>query len=196
MNAKDFMIENLQDQIVEEHPSFWHRQNIPPREKRADDTAIAFGDMMRENGLTLSIAESCTGGMLAQRLTAIPGASDYLMCGVVSYSNFSKMNILGIHEEDLIKYGAVSEQIAIKMAEKARDIGRASMGIGITGIAGPDGRVGDKPVGLVYIAINMSPDSKKTKSWKYNFEGSRDEVRQQACSAALFEATREVLYSK
>ena len=106
-----------------------------------------------ERGQTLSVAESCTGGNIAAKFTAMAGASAYFNAGVVSYSNAAKVDILGVNAEDIAAYGAVSETVAIQMAEGVRRVGRSDYGISTTGIAGPAGGSADKPVGTVWIGI-------------------------------------------
>ncbi|WP_295940715.1 competence/damage-inducible protein A [uncultured Alistipes sp.] len=110
-------------------------------------------DILTERGLTLAAAESCTGGVIASRFTAMPGASVYFLCGVVAYSNASKIDVLGVDPETIARYGAVSEQVARQMAEGARRIARADYAVSTTGIAGPAGGSAEKPVGTVWIAV-------------------------------------------
>ena len=110
-------------------------------------------DRLIERGQTLSVAESCTGGNIAAKFTAMAGASAYFNAGVVSYSNQAKVDILGVNAEDIARYGAVSEAVAIQMAEGVRRVGRSDYGISTTGIAGPSGGSADKPVGTVWIGI-------------------------------------------
>ena len=105
------------------------------------------------NKKTLSVAESCTGGAIAQKFTAMAGASAYFHTGVVAYSNEAKADILGVNADDIARYGAVSEQVAIQMAEGVRRVGRSDYGISTTGIAGPSGGSAEKPVGTVWIGI-------------------------------------------
>lgn len=105
------------------------------------------------NGKTLSVAESCTGGAIAQKFTAMAGASAYFHAGVVAYSNEAKADILGVNPDDIARYGAVSEQVAIQMAEGVRRVGKSDYGISTTGIAGPAGGSAEKPVGTVWIGI-------------------------------------------
>ena len=120
---------------------------------------------LTERGLTLATAESCTGGAIASRFTAMPGASAYFLCGVVSYSNESKSRVLGVPTEDIARYGAVSEQVARHMAEGARRLAGADYAVATTGIAGPTGGSAQKPVGTVWMAV-ATP------------RGTRAEVRQ------------------
>jgi nicotinamide-nucleotide amidase len=109
--------------------------------------------MLTERGATLAVAESCTGGRIASLFTAMPGASAYFLCGVVTYSNFSKQEILGVSGDTLEKYGAVSRQVAEQMAEGVLAVSGADYAIATTGIAGPTGGTPDKPVGTVWIAV-------------------------------------------
>jgi nicotinamide-nucleotide amidase len=122
--------------------------------------------------LTISAAESCTGGLLCSKLTNVPGSSDYLVNGVVAYSNDSKIKLLGINKRTLERYGAVSGQIAIQMAEGIRKISKTDIGISTTGIAGPAGATKAKPVGLVWIGY-----SDKNKSFAKEFIFTKDRLR-------------------
>ncbi|MHB9030526.1 MAG: competence/damage-inducible protein A [Candidatus Latescibacterota bacterium] len=117
---------------------------------RGESIELVVGRMLTERRLTLGIAESCTGGLLAHRITNIPGSSAYLLCGVVAYSNDSKTRILGVDSGLIIKHGAVSAETAAAMAEGIRNISGADIGISTTGIAGPGGATSEKPVGLMY----------------------------------------------
>lgn len=108
---------------------------------------------LTETGRTLAVAESCTGGAIASMFTAMAGASQYLLCGVVSYSNASKAKVLGVDPQAIERYGAVSEQVALQMADGARRISGADYAISTTGIAGPTGGTAEKPVGTVWIGI-------------------------------------------
>ena len=118
----------------------------------------AVGRGLREKGLTVAVAESCTGGLLGDRFTNVPGSSDYFLGAVVSYSNEAKMNLLGVQNDTLMEHGAVSEETASEMAQGVRQILQADIGISITGISGPDGGTPEKPVGLTFIAIDYSGD--------------------------------------
>ncbi len=105
------------------------------------------------DGLTLATAESCTGGLVAHLITEVPGSSGYLLGGIVAYSNAVKERELGVPGDVLVAHGAVSAQVALAMAEGARERLGASLGVGVTGVAGPDGGTESKPVGLVYVAV-------------------------------------------
>jgi nicotinamide-nucleotide amidase len=109
--------------------------------------------VLKNKGLKVGFAESCTGGLLAKRLTDIPGSSDVFDCGLVSYANQIKHRILGVSDSTLDQYGAVSHQTAVEMAQGVRKLSGADIGVGITGIAGPGGGTEEKPVGLVYVAV-------------------------------------------
>lgn len=141
-----------------------------------------LGRELRARGLTIACAESCTGGLLTSTLTDIPGSSSYVMGSVVSYSNDVKSRVLGVSEETLSQYGAVSEETAREMAEEVRQLMQTDIGVGITGIAGPDGGSEEKPVGLVYIAI---ADRMHTIVAKNNFSGTRLENKRAAVEKAL-----------
>ena len=110
-------------------------------------------ELLQQKKLTISTAESCTGGMLAARLTSIPGSSAYFNGSIVAYNNSIKAKLLGVPQELLTKFGAVSKEVGRAMAEGSRKMTGSAVGIGITGIAGPDGGTAEKPVGLVYIAL-------------------------------------------
>ena len=110
-------------------------------------------EILTTRGQKLAVAESCTGGAIAAKFTAMAGASRYFMAGVVSYSNEAKRDILGVSQESLIKYGAVSEQVAREMAEGVRRVASADYAIATTGIAGPSGGSEEKPVGTVWMAV-------------------------------------------
>ena len=138
--------------------------------------------ILTERGLTLATAESCTGGVIASRFTAMPGASAYFRCGVVSYSNESKVNLLGVNPADIARYGAVSEQVARQMAEGARRTAGADYGVATTGIAGPAGGSAEKPVGTVWIAVS-SPE--RTLTRLVHIKGNRNRVIREAGSAAI-----------
>jgi len=112
------------------------------------------GELVRSQELTLSVAESCTGGLLGHRLTNVPGSSDYFVGGVVAYSYDIKERVLGVRHDTLYDHGAVSEQTALEMAQGARRLFGTDVALSVTGIAGPGGGMPDKPVGLVYIALS------------------------------------------
>jgi len=132
------------------------------------------GQLLRAEGATLAVAESCTGGLVAHRLTQIPGSSDYFERSIVVYSNAAKVQMLGVPAELIDSAGAVSMEVAEKMAEGVRRVSGATLGLAITGIAGPAGGSEEKPVGTVFIAL-ASP--KGTVSKRYQFMGDREQIK-------------------
>ena len=138
--------------------------------------------MLIERKETIATAESCTGGLIAHRLTNVPGSSNYFMQGAITYSNDSKVKILSVPEELIINYGAVSEHVAKAMAEGVRNLANSTWGLAVTGIAGPSGGTGEKPVGLVYMAISHQDF---TKAEVHRFTGNREEIKQRTAQAAL-----------
>lgn len=141
------------------------------------------GDLLRARGFTVAAAESCTGGLLLQRLTDLPGSSDYVVGGVVAYSNELKIGMLDVDRGLIDRHGAVSEPVAAAMAEGVRGRTGADVGVAITGVAGPGGGTPSKPVGTVVIAV-LAPGSPLTVR-TYSFPGSREHVRFQSTQAAL-----------
>jgi nicotinamide-nucleotide amidase len=138
--------------------------------------------LLRERSLRLALAESCTGGLLSARLTDVPGASHFLERAFVSYSNRSKVEELGVGAALLEGHGAVSEEVAAAMAAGARRAAAAEVGVGVTGIAGPEGGTPEKPVGLVYVALEGAAGTRVRRAI---FPGGRERVRFQATQAAL-----------
>ncbi|MCM1192236.1 MAG: competence/damage-inducible protein A [Butyrivibrio sp.] len=149
-----------------------------------EDTTLekAVVDLLRANGLTVTCAESCTGGLLSARLINVPGASDIYKSGVITYSNKAKRRFLGVKKSTLQKHGAVSQQTAEEMAKGAALLLKADAAVAVTGLAGPDGGTEEKPVGLVYIACSVKG---QLTVKKYQFSGSRSKIRDSAVSAAL-----------
>lgn len=139
-------------------------------------------DLLLANSLTISTVESCTGGLLAARLINVPGVSEVFKSGYITYSNKAKRRLLGIKKNTLLKYGAVSEEIASQMAKGAAMVSKADVVVSITGIAGPDGGSQEKPVGLVYIGCNVCG---RMKVKKCHFSGDRSKVRENTVSSAL-----------
>ncbi len=132
------------------------------------------GKILKEKGLTISTAESSTGGLIVSRLVNVPGASSYVMAGIVSYSNQAKMSILGVKKETLETFGAVSEEVARQMVEGTKKLNGTDIALSDTGIAGPTGGTPEKPVGLHYVGYS---DSKKTEVHRVIFKGERNDVR-------------------
>jgi nicotinamide-nucleotide amidase len=141
------------------------------------------GDLLREHKFTIAVAESCTGGLLASRLTDVPGSSDYVERGVVCYSNRAKTELAGVPAEMIAEHGAVSEPVARAMAEGIRTRAATSIGIGVTGIAGPAGGSPEKPVGTVAVAVVVGDFEPRVRT--FQFVGGRDMVKFQAAQAAL-----------
>ena len=141
------------------------------------------GERLRCRGETLAVAESCTGGWLGQRLTRVPGSSDYFCGGVISYANQAKVALLGVPERALREHGAVSDPVARAMAEGARRALATTWGLAITGIAGPASDDSAKPVGLVYVAL-AGPQATEVRELRLGPLG-RDEIRWQSTEQAL-----------
>jgi len=160
-------------------------------EERVDMAEVVL-DACRARSLTVALAESCTGGMLGERLTAIPGSSDVLRGGVIAYANAVKQSALGVREATLESVGAVSEETAREMAAGARTRLAADIGIGITGIAGPGGGTPDKPVGQVCIAVDVQGTA---RSFGGRLIGDRAEIRFRATQIALDMVRRALMRS-
>ncbi len=150
--------------------------------KNEDDLAEVVGRMLKERGLKLATAESCTGGNIAGRITNISGASEYFERGIISYSNAAKVELLNVDINTITKFGAVSEEAAKQMAVGIRLNSGADIGLGITGILGPTGATPDKPIGLVYIGIS---DANSVKAVKLQFGDDRVLNKKRATQAAL-----------
>ena len=131
---------------------------------------------------TLAVAESCTGGLIAQRITSVPGSSRSFLGGAVVYSNQLKISFANVAPDLIAQHGAVSEEVAKALASGIRQRTGATIGLGVTGIAGPSGGTEDKPVGLVYIAVS---DAQKTDVLEHTFRGSRTRVREWTATQAL-----------
>lgn len=138
--------------------------------------------LLSQKQKTLTTAESCTGGLLATRLTDIPGASGVFKLGIITYSNDAKIHLLNVPAKLIQKKGAVSDEVATVMAQNARQIHNTDFGIGITGIAGPTGGMKSKPIGLVFVAIATDWE---TLCLKCQFEGTRSQIRLQAVRQAM-----------
>lgn len=153
------------------------------------DLAEVVGAALAEQGATLALAESCTGGRIAAWLTDAPGASRFLVEGAVVYANEAKMRTCGVSREDLATHGAVSEAVARQLAVGIRTRAGTTFGVGVTGIAGPGGATPTKPLGRVHLAV-ASPSGVSHR--EYTFRGSRDRVRTLAAVAALRQLLRAV----
>ena len=151
-------------------------------EDLAMQTEKLIGDVLREKGWTLSIAESCTGGLICDRITDVSGSSDYFEGGMVTYSNESKAEHLGISLDYIKKYGAVSPQVASKMAQGVRKVFGSTFGLSTTGVAGPTGGTKRSPVGRVFMGLAHG-----RRIWvkKEDFTGNRRAVKKQATEECL-----------
>lgn len=147
------------------------------------------GEALAGKGWRVATAESCTGGLLARRITDVPGSSGWFERGFITYSNASKVDLVGVSEADIESHGAVSAPVAEQLAQGARERAGVEMGVGITGIAGPGGGSEEKPVGLVFIGI-ASPGGKAVR--KYRFAGTRKTIRERAAQTALDLMRREL----
>jgi len=151
-----------------------------------------IGDLLRERGWTVSIAESCTGGLVCDRITDVSGSSDYFMGGMVTYSNESKAKHLEIRLQYIKKYGAVSPQVARKMAQGVRKAFGTTFGLSTTGVAGPTGGTKRAPIGRVFIGFT---NGKRTWVRKLDLKGNRREIKKQAAERSL-EFLHEILIEK
>ena len=140
------------------------------------------GKALESKNLTLAVAESCTGGLLGDRITEVPGSSEYFLGGVISYGNEAKVELLGVDKEILRTRGAVSEEVAVQMAKGVRELFRAGIGVGVTGIAGPTGGTPSKPVGLVFIAVSSR---ERTVCTRNIFDGDRSVVKAKSVAKAF-----------
>ena len=148
------------------------------------------GSLLSAQHSTLAIAESCTGGLISDRITDIPGSSSYFQGTVVAYSNQIKLDLLGVSIADLDQHGAVSPPVAIQMAQGVRNLSKADYGLGITGIAGPTGATPQKPVGLVYVGLASQHGA---YSREFRFVGDRVIIKRRASQMALDMLRRELL---
>jgi nicotinamide-nucleotide amidase len=147
-----------------------------------DNLETIVGRMLTTQHLTLATAESCTGGLIAHRITQVPGSSNYFLGGYVVYSNEAKTQAVGVDPQLIKRHGAVSREVAEAMAAKARKVSKADMSIATTGIAGPTGGSTEKPVGLVFIAI---ADDQSSQAFEFRFTGDRDGIKKRSSQAAL-----------
>lgn len=148
------------------------------------------GRLLVAKGLTLAVAESCTGGLIAKRVTDVPGSSRYFLCGIVAYSNQAKMELLGVPAELIESHGAVSPEVAEAMARGVRQRARANIGVGVTGIAGPEGGTPEKPVGLVYLGLAYGD---QVQHRRLHIPGDRERVRELTTQLALDWVRRRLL---
>jgi len=155
-----------------------------------DDLITLIHQILVDNNLTISVAESCTSGMLGSELGSLPGSSSFLVGGIITYSNDVKNNILGVNKLTIAKHGAVSKETAIEMARLVRNKFGSSIGISITGIAGPDGGTDEKPVGTVFIGY---ADANESTATKFIFGNDRTQNRERAVTQSLLILKERIL---
>ena len=157
---------------------------MTPSNSSSESLEYQIGALMRDRGIKLVTAESCTGGLLGEMVTRVPGSSSYFFSSLVTYSNDAKIEAIGVPEELIATHGAVSEPVARAMAEGAIRHARAELSVAVTGVAGPGGGTADKPVGLVHIAVARV--SGETRHEEHCFgDIGRSQVRLQTVEAAL-----------
>jgi len=195
---------------IELHPRIWSRDAAKAEallDEMTERMALALGEYLfsargetleevvgralTENRATIAVAESCTGGMVAERLTKVPGSSAYFLGGVVCYSNEMKTAFAGVPPELIQSRGAVSSEVALALADGIRKRTGATLGVGVTGIAGPGGGTPEKPVGLVHIGI---ADDHGPRERAYRYLGDREQIRQRATQTALDTVRRYFLF--
>jgi len=179
------LIVPIVNQLAEQYREYVYGVDVPSLE-------AALVETLKAQSLTIATAESCTGGLLAARITAIPGSSEVFGYGIVSYANSAKLELLGVRQSTLAQFGAVSEETATEMAEGAKNLSGADIGVALTGIAGPDGGTPEKPVGLVWLAI-ASRHGARTKELRLSrgYQEERNLIRELAATNALAEALQE-----
>jgi nicotinamide-nucleotide amidase len=149
-----------------------------------------IGKLLASKGLTISVAESCTGGLVQKLITDISGSSDYFVGGIVAYSNEAKQKLAGVKKSTLTKHGAVSGEVVRELAEGVRKLIGADIGISTTGIAGPTGGTSEKPVGLVYVGLSTK---KRSIARQYLLTGTREQIRGQT-GKKILELLKNVVY--
>ena len=153
-------------------------------EKDGDTMESVVGRLLGEQQLILAVAESCTGGLIGHRLTQVSGSSAYLDRVAVTYSNRAKVEMLGVPKDLIDQHGAVSAEVAAAMARGVRERSGASVGLSVTGIAGPGGATETKPVGLVYVGLDGGPNDALTKEFRFH-GGDRSVIKMRSSQAAL-----------
>ncbi len=171
------LIENTKKKIYEDFSDKIYGED-------EETLASSVVKLLKERNMTLSLAESCTGGGIAFEITSVPGSSSVFGFGAVTYANEAKVKIAGVSEETLRKHGAVSPETALEMAEGIRNLSGSDIGLSVTGIAGPDGGTKEKPVGLVYMGISLKNNS-YTK--RLMLKGNREKIRESTAKKALTE---------
>lgn len=143
---------------------------------------VRLGNLLRDNGLWLAVAESCTGGMLGHLITNMPGSSAYFKGGVIAYANEIKVEVLGVSPTTLDSFGAVSKETVLEMAYGIRHSFNADIGLSVSGIAGPEGGTNEKPVGTVWIGVSIP---KVSVAEVFLFSGDRKSIKEQAAQSAV-----------
>lgn len=189
----DYILQSKNEEELEEASNLFenilNEYIVGSIDKNIEDKVV---ELLIQNDLTISTAESCTGGMIASKIVNVPNASKVFKESFVTYSNESKTKRLGVREKSLEKYGAVSEVVAKEMAEGVKKVTNSSIGISVTGIAGPTGGTKEKPIGLVYMAIS---DENDTKVYRNIFSGNRNKVRLRATQLMYYYLYKK-LYEK
>jgi PncC family amidohydrolase len=143
---------------------------------------VTAGKLLRQRGLRLAVAESCTGGLVGHRITNVPGSSTYYLGSVIAYAYEAKVRLLGVQWETLEKHGAVSQETVLEMASGVRSTLAADIGLSVSGIAGPGGGTPAKPVGLVWIGLSAAGVD---EAWSFQWQGDRLAVKEQSAQMAL-----------
>jgi nicotinamide-nucleotide amidase len=175
-SAGTVKIESLADQVRERLKDWLYAEG-------RDTMEAVVGRLLSQQGRTVAVAESCTGGLISHRLTQVPGSSAYVDRGAVCYSNRAKTDMLGVPAELVAQHGAVSREVAAAMATGIRKRAGVSVGLSVTGIAGPGGATESKPVGLVYVGLDGGGGDAVTK--EFRFHGDRSTIKQRSSQAAL-----------
>jgi nicotinamide-nucleotide amidase len=168
-----------------------HAEQLFSEDGRTVDQVVA--GLLRESARTIATAESCTGGLLAARLTELPGSSDYVLGGIVAYANEVKVAAAGVPAEVIERHGAVSQEVAEALARGAIEHVGADVGVGITGVAGPGGGTEEKPVGLVWLTVALAGEEPALLTRSVNLPGGRADVRDRATTVALHMVRRALL---
>jgi len=148
----------------------------------SDQVEVKLGNMLIQRGWHLAVAESCTGGLISHQITNVPGSSNYFMGGVVAYAYEAKVMLLGVRQETIDQFGAVSRETVLEMARGVRQALGADVGLSVSGIAGPGGGTPEKPVGLIWIGLSM-PDYEN--AWQRFWNGNRLKIKEQTAEEAL-----------
>jgi len=152
------------------------------RNSVSEPLEVTVGKLLRQRGLRLAVAESCTGGLIGHLITNVPGSSTYYMGSVTAYAYEAKVRLLGVRWETLEKYGAVSKETVLEMARGVRLALAADIGLSVSGIAGPGGATPEKPVGLTWIGLSASDAD---EAWRFHWPGNRLQVKEQTARQAL-----------